>query len=130
MTTPTLTLIFPKTFFIILRRLYKFEICYALVTSFLSVLLTKTSINGILFRGGMHLFSLNQLQEFLEISDEWISHDKMVNVFIKFHFFVSVHFCIQNQVLLWIFSTELFRFRIFKRIAILLNRYFLQLTSV
>uniref|UniRef100_A0A8R1XQ91 DREV methyltransferase n=1 Tax=Onchocerca volvulus TaxID=6282 RepID=A0A8R1XQ91_ONCVO len=54
------------------------QICYALVTSFLSVLLTKTSINGILFRGGMHLFSLNQLQEFLEIPDEWISHDKML----------------------------------------------------
>ncbi|VDO31780.1 unnamed protein product [Onchocerca flexuosa] len=57
-------------------RLYKFEICYALVTSLLSIVLTKTSINGILGRGGMHLFSLNQLQQFLEVSTEWISHDK------------------------------------------------------
>ncbi|KAM3729088.1 Protein-L-histidine N-pros-methyltransferase [Dirofilaria immitis] len=52
------------------------QIYYALVTSLLSMMLTKTSINGLLGRGGMHLFSLNQLEQFLDISTEWTSHDK------------------------------------------------------
>ncbi|MCP9256825.1 Methyltransferase-like protein 9 [Dirofilaria immitis] len=54
----------------------RFKIYYALVTSLLSMMLTKTSINGLLGRGGMHLFSLNQLEQFLDISTEWTSHDK------------------------------------------------------
>ncbi|VIO88064.1 Uncharacterized protein BM_BM14758 [Brugia malayi] len=49
---------------------------YTFLTSFLSMVLTKTSINGVLGRGGMHLFSLSQLQEFLDVSAEWVSHDK------------------------------------------------------
>lgn len=72
--------------FWIKKALYKFEVCYALLTSLLSVGLTKTSINGVLNRGGMHLFSCGQLQEFLDVSIEWISHDKKVKVFIKSHF--------------------------------------------
>lgn len=52
------------------------QVCYALLTSFLSMGLTKTSINGVLNRGGMHLFSFDQLQEFLDVSVEGISHDK------------------------------------------------------
>lgn len=62
------------------------------------MVLTKTSINGILGRGGMHLFSFSQLQEFLQVSVEWISHDKKVKFLIKFHFFVTVHlFCVRDS---------------------------------
>ncbi|VDN92035.1 unnamed protein product [Brugia pahangi] len=59
-----------------IRVLYKFQVWYTFLTSFLSIVLTKTSINGVLGRGGMHLFSLSQLQEFLDVSAEWVSHDK------------------------------------------------------
>ncbi|VDN01763.1 unnamed protein product [Thelazia callipaeda] len=52
------------------------QVYYSLFTSLLSFIFTKTSINGILGRGGMHLFSLNQLQEFLDIPSDWISFDK------------------------------------------------------
>ncbi|CAG9536491.1 unnamed protein product [Cercopithifilaria johnstoni] len=52
------------------------QVYYTFVTSLLSVILTKTSINGVLGRGGMHLFSFSQLQEFLDVSAEWISYDK------------------------------------------------------
>uniref|UniRef100_A0A915PPK1 DREV methyltransferase n=1 Tax=Setaria digitata TaxID=48799 RepID=A0A915PPK1_9BILA len=52
------------------------QVYYALVTSMLSIALTKTSINGILGRGGMHLFSLTQLRKFLDIPPEWVSYDK------------------------------------------------------
>ncbi|VDM22804.1 unnamed protein product, partial [Wuchereria bancrofti] len=58
------------------RVLSKFQVCYTFLTSLLSMVLTKTSINGVLGRGGMHLFSLSQLQEFLDVSVEWVSHDK------------------------------------------------------
>lgn len=71
--------------------IYEFEVYYTLVTSLLSMVMTKTSINGVLSRGSMHLFSFNQLQEFLGISAEWISYDKKVMVFVGFHFFITAH---------------------------------------
>ncbi|VBB27088.1 unnamed protein product [Acanthocheilonema viteae] len=52
------------------------QVYYTFLTSLLSVVLTKTSINGVLGRGGMHLFSFSQLQEILDVSAEWISCDK------------------------------------------------------
>uniref|UniRef100_A0A0R3RPM1 Methyltransferase-like protein 9 n=1 Tax=Elaeophora elaphi TaxID=1147741 RepID=A0A0R3RPM1_9BILA len=52
------------------------QVYYAFITSLLSMILTKTSINGVLGRGGMHLFSFSQLQEFLDISIGWTSYNK------------------------------------------------------
>ncbi|VDK69756.1 unnamed protein product [Litomosoides sigmodontis] len=52
------------------------QIYYMLASSLLSVVLTRTNINGVLGRGGMHLFSLTQLQEFLDVTAGWISYDK------------------------------------------------------
>uniref|UniRef100_A0A1I8ECA6 DREV methyltransferase n=1 Tax=Wuchereria bancrofti TaxID=6293 RepID=A0A1I8ECA6_WUCBA len=61
---------------LILFTSFPISVCYTFLTSLLSMVLTKTSINGVLGRGGMHLFSLSQLQEFLDVSVEWVSHDK------------------------------------------------------
>uniref|UniRef100_A0A1I7WPJ0 Methyltransferase-like protein 9 n=1 Tax=Heterorhabditis bacteriophora TaxID=37862 RepID=A0A1I7WPJ0_HETBA len=44
---------------------------YALMSTILSFFVSKTSINGILNRGGMFLFSDTQIREFLNIPVEW-----------------------------------------------------------
>lgn len=54
------------------------QIYYAFMSFIFSFFLSKTSINGILNRGGMFLFSTNQLQEFLQIPAEWNPADKQL----------------------------------------------------
>lgn len=66
-----------------------FQIYYALFSSLLSLVMTKTSINGLLNRGSMHLFSLNQLREFLDFPVDWISRDKRVVFSVKIHRFIK-----------------------------------------
>ncbi|KAK0407445.1 hypothetical protein QR680_019199 [Steinernema hermaphroditum] len=54
------------------------QMYYALASTFLSIFMTKTNINGVLNRGGMFLFSRDQMKEFLDIPDDWIKSDKML----------------------------------------------------
>ncbi|KAK6032214.1 DREV methyltransferase [Ostertagia ostertagi] len=54
------------------------QLYYAFVSFIMSFFLSKTSINGVLNRGGMFLFSTHQLQEFLNISSDWDPHNKQL----------------------------------------------------
>nr|CDJ84559.1 DREV methyltransferase domain containing protein [Haemonchus contortus] len=54
------------------------QIYYAFFSFIMSFLLSKTSINGVLNRGGMFLFSPHQLQGFLNISSDWNPDDKQL----------------------------------------------------
>uniref|UniRef100_A0A0N5B0D0 Methyltransferase-like protein 9 n=1 Tax=Syphacia muris TaxID=451379 RepID=A0A0N5B0D0_9BILA len=47
------------------------QIFYTMASNFLSLFLTKTTINGILGRGGMFVFSSLQLKNFLDIDTAW-----------------------------------------------------------
>ncbi|CAJ0576539.1 unnamed protein product, partial [Mesorhabditis spiculigera] len=51
---------------------------YALASTLLSLFVTKTSSNGLLNRGGMHIFSSEQLREFLGLPVEWNRRGKAV----------------------------------------------------
>ncbi|VDD90597.1 unnamed protein product [Enterobius vermicularis] len=53
------------------RSLETSNLYYTLASSMLSFFLTKTSINGILGRGGMFIFSSEQLRDFLSIGETW-----------------------------------------------------------
>ncbi|CAI4223477.1 unnamed protein product [Auanema sp. JU1783] len=50
---------------------YCLQAFYSFMTLILSTIFSKTSINGVLNRGGMFLFSTNQLNEFLGVTNEW-----------------------------------------------------------
>ncbi|KAH7719591.1 DREV methyltransferase [Aphelenchoides avenae] len=54
------------------------QLYYSFAASVLSLALTKTSINGILNRGGMFVFSHDQLKGFLGLPDDWSPIDKAV----------------------------------------------------
>ncbi|KAH7701793.1 DREV methyltransferase, partial [Aphelenchoides avenae] len=56
------------------------QLYYSFAASILSLALTKTSINGILNRGGMFVFSHDQLKGFLGLPDDWSPIDKAVSV--------------------------------------------------
>ncbi|VDM60738.1 unnamed protein product [Angiostrongylus costaricensis] len=58
--------------------MFLFQLYYALMSFILSFFLSKTSINGILNRGEMFLFSTKQLRYFLNIPTEWNPIDKRV----------------------------------------------------
>uniref|UniRef100_A0A914WKH3 Uncharacterized protein n=1 Tax=Plectus sambesii TaxID=2011161 RepID=A0A914WKH3_9BILA len=49
---------------------------YTLATLFLQTFITKTSINGVLDRGGMYLFSPQHFQQLLDLPPDWIAADK------------------------------------------------------
>lgn len=49
---------------------------YALASTLLSFIFSKTSINGILGRGGMFIFSNEQFRDFLNLPAEWDRRDK------------------------------------------------------
>ncbi|MFH4976282.1 hypothetical protein AB6A40_002991 [Gnathostoma spinigerum] len=49
---------------------------YIVVSAFLSMFLSKTSVNGLLGRGGMFIFSTEQFRNFMQIPHDWISADK------------------------------------------------------
>uniref|UniRef100_A0A0N4UF00 HSF_DOMAIN domain-containing protein n=1 Tax=Dracunculus medinensis TaxID=318479 RepID=A0A0N4UF00_DRAME len=51
---------------------------YSLLTSFLSFFMTKTSINGVLNRGRMFIFSSQNFRNFLQIPHNWIAADKFM----------------------------------------------------
>lgn len=48
------------------------------MTTVLSTALSKTSINGVLHRGGMFLFSEDQLTDFLGLDEKWEAQSKKV----------------------------------------------------
>lgn len=53
-----------------------------MISTFLSLLITKTNINGILNRGKMFIFSKNQFKNFIGLPDDWLTIDKKVkNIF-------------------------------------------------
>ncbi|CAJ0591970.1 unnamed protein product [Cylicocyclus nassatus] len=52
------------------------QIWYAFMSAILSTFLSKTSINGLLNRGKMFVFSTDRINSFLDIPPEWISADK------------------------------------------------------
>ncbi|KJH41147.1 DREV methyltransferase [Dictyocaulus viviparus] len=52
------------------------QVYYAFMSSILSFFLSRTSINGILNRGAMFLFSVNQLKYFLNIPPDWNASEK------------------------------------------------------
>ncbi|KAK6041660.1 DREV methyltransferase, partial [Cooperia oncophora] len=54
------------------------QLYYAFFSFLMSFFLSKTSINGLLHRGGMFLFSTNQLQEFLDIPTGWNPENKQL----------------------------------------------------
>lgn len=54
------------------------QLYYALMSLILSFFLPKTSINGMLKRGGMFLFSSAQFRELLKIPPEWNASEKQV----------------------------------------------------
>ncbi|EYC44980.1 hypothetical protein Y032_0443g1551 [Ancylostoma ceylanicum] len=54
------------------------QIYYAFMSTILSSFLSKTSINGLLNRGKMFLFSTSQLRSFLDIPADWTSADKQL----------------------------------------------------
>ncbi|VDK47118.1 unnamed protein product [Anisakis simplex] len=47
------------------------QVYYALASAVLSMMMSKTSINGVLNRGGMFIFSTQQFHEFMRIPDDW-----------------------------------------------------------
>ncbi|GMT03333.1 hypothetical protein PENTCL1PPCAC_25507 [Pristionchus entomophagus] len=49
------------------------QMWYSLASTILSLLFTKTNINGLLGRGGMFLFSTDHIRDFLDIPAEWSS---------------------------------------------------------
>ncbi|KHN84562.1 Methyltransferase-like protein 9 [Toxocara canis] len=51
---------------------------YALASAILSLVMTKTSINGVLDRGGMFVFSTSQFREFMQIPPEWDESNKFM----------------------------------------------------
>uniref|UniRef100_A0A914ZNV8 DREV methyltransferase n=1 Tax=Parascaris univalens TaxID=6257 RepID=A0A914ZNV8_PARUN len=52
------------------------QLYYAFASAILSLVLTKTSINGILGRGGMFIFSTDQFREFMQMPSNWNEFDK------------------------------------------------------
>ncbi|GMR33313.1 hypothetical protein PMAYCL1PPCAC_03508 [Pristionchus mayeri] len=49
------------------------QMWYSFASTLLSVIFTKTNINGLLGRGGMFLFSTDHIRDFLDIPAEWSS---------------------------------------------------------
>jgi hypothetical protein len=47
------------------------QLYYSAVSAMLAIIVTKTSINGLLGRGGMYISAGNSLRHFLALSDEW-----------------------------------------------------------
>ncbi|KAL3120612.1 hypothetical protein niasHT_007904 [Heterodera trifolii] len=56
---------------LIISNSFCLQVYYSLFTSLLSVFLAKTSINGLLHRGRMFIFSHSHLKVFLAIPDDW-----------------------------------------------------------
>ncbi|WKY14117.1 hypothetical protein Q1695_000012 [Nippostrongylus brasiliensis] len=86
------------------------QLYYYFVSFVLSFFITKTSINGLLNRGGMFLFSTSQLQEFLSISTAWNSSSKQLLDLgagdggitkALFPFFENVYVTEMSQVMQW-----------------------------
>lgn len=86
------------------------QLCHALMSFVLSFFLSKTSINGVLNRGAMFLFSTKQLRNFLKIPAEWNSVNKRVldlgagdgTVTQKLAtFYAHVHVTEMSQVMEW-----------------------------
>ncbi|KAI1730961.1 DREV methyltransferase domain-containing protein [Ditylenchus destructor] len=54
------------------------QLYYSMASAFLSFLITKTSINGLLNRGSMFLFSRNHFRNFIGLPDDWSPVGKKV----------------------------------------------------
>uniref|UniRef100_A0A1I7YX74 Methyltransferase-like protein 9 n=1 Tax=Steinernema glaseri TaxID=37863 RepID=A0A1I7YX74_9BILA len=86
------------------------QMYYALASTFLSIFMTKTNINGFLNRGGMFLFSREQMKDFLDIPDDWIKADKMILdlgagdggvTSVLNEFYAKVHVTEMSKVMQW-----------------------------
>ena len=86
------------------------QLWYGFASWILSFRLSKTSINGILGRGSMFLFSRHQLAAFLGLDDSWDSSGKAVLdlgagdgavTAVMQHFFPNVYVTEASQPMLW-----------------------------
>ncbi|TKR82392.1 hypothetical protein L596_016125 [Steinernema carpocapsae] len=83
---------------------------YAIASTFLSIFMSKTNINGFLNRGGMFMFSRHQFKEFLDFPDDWIAGDKLILdlgagdggvTSVLSEFYSTVHVTEMSQVMQW-----------------------------
>uniref|UniRef100_A0A915D2H9 Methyltransferase-like protein 9 n=1 Tax=Ditylenchus dipsaci TaxID=166011 RepID=A0A915D2H9_9BILA len=54
------------------------QLCYSVASTLLTCLITQTSINGVLNRGGMFIFSRNHFRNFVGLPDDWSPMGKKV----------------------------------------------------
>ncbi|VDM47641.1 unnamed protein product [Toxocara canis] len=65
-------------YIVLAHNAFKIQLYYALASAILSLVMTKTSINGVLDRGGMFVFSTSQFREFMQIPPEWDESNKFM----------------------------------------------------